>query len=132
METLVEFDPQETYQGAGLLVWQDEDHFIRLEFAYGGMSGREKNVSFVKGENGGLELVNSVSLPSTLKRIELRLQRVGKQWVARYRQVGGTWQEIGTGEFSLNANVNVGITQVTQYTSSKLSADFDYFKIYAP
>jgi regulation of enolase protein 1 (concanavalin A-like superfamily) len=132
LETLVEFDPQETYQGAGLLIWQDEDHFIRLEFAYGGMSGREKNVSFVKGEHGDLELVNSISLPNTLKRIELRLQRVGNQYVARYRQVGGTWLEIGTTDFSLNDTVNVGITQVTQYTSSVISADFDYFRVYKP
>ena len=47
LETLVEFDPQETYQGAGLLVWQDEDSFLRLEFGFGGMGGGAKNVVFV-------------------------------------------------------------------------------------
>ena len=49
LETLVEFDPQETYQGAGLLVWQDEDSFLRLEFGFGGMGGEEKNVVFCLG-----------------------------------------------------------------------------------
>ena len=63
LETLVEFDPQETYQGAGLLVWQDENSFLRLEFGYGGMGGGAKNVVFVKQEEGGLGLVGSVDLP---------------------------------------------------------------------
>ena len=83
-------------------------------------------------EDGGLGLVGSVDLPDTLKRIELRLQRDGNQFTAWYRQVGGTWQEIGSTELSLNSTVDVGITQVTQYTSSEISADFDYFKVFTP
>jgi regulation of enolase protein 1 (concanavalin A-like superfamily) len=132
METLVEFDPQEVYQGAGLLVWQDENHFLRLEFGFGGMGGGAKNVVFVTGEDGGLGLVGSIDLPDTLKRIELRLQRSGNLFTAYWRQVGGTWQKIGSTNFTLNSTVNIGITQVTQYTSSKISADFDYLKIYTP
>jgi regulation of enolase protein 1 (concanavalin A-like superfamily) len=132
IETLVEFDPQETYQGAGLLVWQDQDTFLRLEFGFGGMGGEEKNAVFVKQEEGGLSLVGSIDLPATLKSIELRLQRDGNQFTAWYRQAGGTWQEIGAAELNLNATVDIGITQVTQYTSSEISADFDYFKIFTP
>jgi regulation of enolase protein 1 (concanavalin A-like superfamily) len=71
-------------------------------------------------------------LPDTLKKIELRVQRVGNQFTASYRQVGGSWQEIGSTEFDLNSMVNIGITQVTQYTSSEISADFDYLKVFAP
>jgi regulation of enolase protein 1 (concanavalin A-like superfamily) len=131
METLVEFDPKEEYQGAGLLVWLDENSFLRLEFGFGGMGGGEKNVVFVQ-QDGGLGLVGSIDLPDTLKKIELRVQRVGNQFTASYRQVGGSWQEIGSTEFDLNSMVNIGITQVTQYTSSEISADFDYLKVFAP
>jgi regulation of enolase protein 1 (concanavalin A-like superfamily) len=132
LETLVEFDPKDTYQGAGLLVWQDEDAFLRLEFGFGGMGGSAKNVAFVSGKDGGLDLIGSVDLPTTLKRIELRLQRSSNQYTAWYRQVGGTWQKIGSTDFSLNSTVNVGITQVTEYTESQIFADFDYFKIFTP
>jgi regulation of enolase protein 1 (concanavalin A-like superfamily) len=132
METLVEFDPQETYQGAGLLVWQNEDTFLRLEFGFGGMGGIEKNAVFVKQEEGGLSLVGSIDLPATLKGIELRLKRNGDQYTAWYREVGGTWQEIGSTEIDFNPTVEVGITQVTQYTTSEISADYDYFKVFAP
>jgi beta-xylosidase len=132
LETLVEFDPQETYQGAGLLVWQDESSFLRIEFGFGGMGGGAKNVVFVKQEEGGLGLVNGVDLPNTLESIELRLQRDGNQFTAWYRQVGGSWHEIGSTELILNPTIDVGITQVTQYTTSEISADFDYFKVFAP
>jgi regulation of enolase protein 1 (concanavalin A-like superfamily) len=133
LETLVEFDPQETYQGAGLLVWQNEDNFLRLEFGYGGMGGSDKNVVFVHQHEGNyLAWVGSVDVPESLTRIELRLQREGNQFTASYRQVGGTWQEIGSTEISLNSTVEIGIAQVTQYTSTAISADFDYIKIFTP
>jgi regulation of enolase protein 1 (concanavalin A-like superfamily) len=132
LETLVEFAPQEIYQGAGLLVWQDENSFLRIEFGFGGMGGLAKNAVFVKQEEGSLILVNGVDLPNTLESIELRLQRDGNQFTAWYRQVGGSWHEIGSTELILNPTVDVGITQVTQYTTSEISADFDYFKLFAP
>jgi regulation of enolase protein 1 (concanavalin A-like superfamily) len=132
IETLVEFDPQETYQGAGLLVWQDEDTFLRVEFGFGGMGGGAKNVVFCRQEYGGLGLAGSIDLSDTLTRVELRLQRQGDQFKAWYRQVGGTWYEIGSTEIFLDYTVGVGIIQVTQYTATEISADFDYFKVFTP
>jgi regulation of enolase protein 1 (concanavalin A-like superfamily) len=132
LETLVEFNPQEIYQGAGLLVWQDENSFLRIEFGFGGMGGEAKNAVFVKQEEGSLILVNGVDLPNTVESIELRLQRDGNQFTAWYRQAGGSWQEIGSTELILGPTVDVGITQVTQYTTSEISADFDYFKVFSP
>jgi regulation of enolase protein 1 (concanavalin A-like superfamily) len=132
IESLVEFNPTETYQGAGLLVWQDENTFLRLEFGYGGMGGIEKNAVFVKQEEGGLGLVGSIDLSATLNRLELRLQRTGDQFSAWYREVGGTWQEIGSTELNLASTIDVGIIQVTQYTTSEISADYDYFKVFTP
>jgi hypothetical protein len=105
---------------------------MRLEFSYGGMGGMAKNVVFCSQEFGALGVVASVDLPDTLKRIELRLQRNGDQLTSWYREVGGTWQEIGSTKVSLSSTIDIGIAQVTQYTPSEISADFDYVKIYAP
>jgi regulation of enolase protein 1 (concanavalin A-like superfamily) len=132
IETKIEFDPQEIYQGAGLLIWQDENTFMRLEFSYGGMGGIAKNVVFCSQEFAALGVVSSVDLPDTQKNIELRLQRKGDEFTTSYRQVGGTWQEIGSTTVSLSPTVDIGIAQVTQYTSTVISADFDYVKIYTP
>ena len=54
----------------------------------------------------------------------------GDQFTAWYCQASGTWQEIGSAEIILNLTVDVGIAQVTQYTPSEISADFDYFKLF--
>jgi beta-xylosidase len=94
------------------------------------MGGDAKNVVFVKGDGGFLVLVSGIDLPDAMKRIELRLQRNGDRCTAWYRQVGGTWQEIGSTEIVLDSTVDVGITQVTQYTMSEISADFDYFRLF--
>jgi regulation of enolase protein 1 (concanavalin A-like superfamily) len=132
IETKIEFNPQETYQGAGLLIWQDENTFMRLEFGYGGMGGVAKNVVFCVQEFGVLGVVSALDLPDTLTSIELRMQREGNQFRAWYRQAGGTWQEVGSTERSLSSTVNIGITQINQYTTTEISSDFDYVKVYTP
>ena len=93
------------------------------------MGGEAKNTVFVKQEEGSLSLVNGVDLPATQKSVELRLKRAGNQFTAWYRTSGEAWQEIGSTELTLDTTVDVGIAQITQYTSSEVSADFDYFKI---
>jgi len=134
IETRIEFNPQEEYLGAGILIWQNEDNFIRLEFGYGGIGGLGKNVVFCSRspEWGDLGYIGSADLPSGQTSIELRMQRVGNQFTASYRPVGGTWQEIGSGEISLASTVDIGISEITIYTSTVKSADFDYVKITQP
>jgi regulation of enolase protein 1 (concanavalin A-like superfamily) len=131
LETLIEFDPQEAYQGAGLLVWQDEATFLRLEFGFGGMGGEDKNVVFVQQKEGNLELVDKADLPESAKRIELRLQREGNELTAWYRLAGGAWLKIGSVESDLADSVQVGLAQVTQYTTVEISADFDYLRVFS-
>jgi regulation of enolase protein 1 (concanavalin A-like superfamily) len=130
IETLVEFDPTDSYQGAGLLVWQDENTFLRLEFGYGGMANEGKNIAFLIQEEGSLGLVDSLVLSETTKKVELRIVREGNEYRAGYRIPGGSWKDISSTELKTASTVDVGIVQITQYTSNEKSADFDYFKIY--
>jgi hypothetical protein len=65
---------KEVYQGAGLLVWQNEDTFLRFEFGFSGMGGPEKNAALLKHEEGSLGLVNYTDLQGATETIELRLQ----------------------------------------------------------
>jgi regulation of enolase protein 1 (concanavalin A-like superfamily) len=129
IETLVEFDPSENYQGAGLLVWQDENTFLRLEFGYGGLGDEVRKAAFLVQENGNLELIDSLELAETVKKVELRITRSGSFYTAEYRQGSGPWQSAGSIELDLNPNVEVGICQVTM-APDELKADFDYFKLY--
>lgn len=132
IETRIEFNPQENYQGAGLLIWQDEDTFLRLEFSYGGMGGAAKNVVFVAQEISALSYVGSVDLPDTQTNIELRIQRQGFVFLASYKDADGNWQPVGNTYMALSSTVTVGIVQVTQYTSTPATADFDWVRIFQP
>jgi hypothetical protein len=75
-------------------------------------------------------LINSVQLGETTKKVELRIVREGNEFTAGYRKSSRSWQDIGSTELNLGANVDVGIIQVTQYSSKEISADFDYFRVY--
>jgi regulation of enolase protein 1 (concanavalin A-like superfamily) len=129
IETLVEFDPSENYQGAGLLVWQDENTFLRLEFGYGGLGDEVRKTAFLVQENGNLDLIDSLELAETVKKVELRITRSGSFYTAEYRQGSGPWQSAGSIELDLNPNLEVGICQVTM-ANDEIAADFDYFKLY--
>jgi regulation of enolase protein 1 (concanavalin A-like superfamily) len=132
IETRIEFDPQEHYQGAGLLIWQDEDTFLRFEFGYGGMGGAAKNVVFVAQEISALSYIGSVDLPDTQTSIELRLERVGYVFTASYKDADGNWQPVGYKYFTLSSTVSVGIVQINQFTSTSGTADFDWVRIFQP
>jgi hypothetical protein len=51
-ETAVEFAPDESYQGAGLFAWQDQDNFVRLERCFGGVGGGGSGICLLQVENG--------------------------------------------------------------------------------
>jgi regulation of enolase protein 1 (concanavalin A-like superfamily) len=132
IETLVEFDPLLEYQGAGLLVWQDERNFLRLEYGFGGMGGGAKKVAFLRQKDYELYLAASYDLPDITKQMELRLVRQGDRFTAWYKQQGRSWMNLGSTDLSLDATVEVGIAQINQYNTYTISADFDYFKISTP
>jgi regulation of enolase protein 1 (concanavalin A-like superfamily) len=132
VETALEFDPQIHYQGAGLLVWQDEDTFLRLEYGFGGLGGEAKNVVFCLQESGALSLVTSFDLPGITSSIGLRIKRDGDEFTAWYRQQGRGWTEMGSTGIAMAPTVEVGIAQVNQYTTLEIPADFDSFNISAP
>jgi regulation of enolase protein 1 (concanavalin A-like superfamily) len=130
VETLVEFDPRDNYQGAGLLVWQDQDNFLRFEFGYGGIGSDAKNVSFLKQEAGTMELVKTTyNLPANIIRVELQLQRNGSRFTAWWREPGAAWQQVGETDLNLQPQTQVGNALVVDQGASQISADFDYVKI---
>src|SRR2546425_12738859 len=46
--TRLEFDPHHQYQGAGILAWQDENNFLRLERSIGDVKNNRPGVHLDK------------------------------------------------------------------------------------
>ncbi|MBV9230391.1 MAG: protein kinase [Chloroflexi bacterium] len=140
IETRVDFDPQYAYQGAGLLIWQDPDHFLRLEFA----RAEGRGIEFDQVNNGNaFRLVHAgVSSPTNnvapviiapaVKQVDLRLQRDGNAFTASWRVANSdsAWHILGSTIFALT-NLQVGplLVNYTNSDNQSIQADFTYFHI---
>jgi regulation of enolase protein 1 (concanavalin A-like superfamily) len=127
----VKFNPQKNFQGAGILVWQNKDNFLRLERAYGG-AGDEKGQSGIRFDtqiNGVYSSQRATSeLPITDERVELRLRRVSNVFTAFWRRPNEVaWQEVG----KINPNppfasrLEIGVAVVTWGDATEISALFE-------
>jgi regulation of enolase protein 1 (concanavalin A-like superfamily) len=128
IETPVEFNPTTHYQGAGILIYQDDGNFLRLERGFGGLAPTGNSVSFVKEGEG---LVGD-AVPIDATRVELRVQRVGNQFTAWWREPNKAWQQIGSTDLDLQPDVQVGVLQVANWGGEQINADFDYVRISRP
>ncbi len=142
LETVVEFDPQEDYQGAGLFIWQDQDNFVRLERCFGGLGGVENGICFLKVANGGPEVIASAGdIPTTAGRVALRLQKAKNRVAAWWRDAASgasaAWQTVGSTQIELpggpqplgKEGLRGGLLLCVEHGAAEISADFDYFRI---
>lgn len=140
METYLKFAPIHTYQGAGLLIWQDEKNFVRLERGYGDVGA----IIFEKEINGSHEKMSGPfsgdgkPIPTTADQVILRLQRDGNQVNAWWQDVAAktSWQVVGSTTFTFSASAQIGLAVVNQPQgsgtdpgSTPITAYFDYVHV---
>ncbi len=141
VETLVDFTPSHTYQGAGILLWQDSKNFIRLEHGYGDFAA----IAFEQEVNGHHQkIVGPFIKDSTIKiyaaamRVKLRIQRNNTTVSAWWQDASGDtqWQLVGSTQASFNNSIMVGLAVVNKpqapdpdNTRTPITAQFDYFRV---
>ena len=123
--TKVTMSPTANYQQGGLVMYENDDNYIRLTYAY--ISGRK--FEFGK-EVGGVFQKFQVPAP-TDDSFYLRIVKSGQDFLGYYRQSGGDWVLIGE-----HSNVNISVSQIglsafnAQYvTHIEIPADFDFFRV---
>lgn len=124
--THVLFQPAATYEGAGLLIWQDETNFIRLERAAGDTQGIEFDVD----QQGNYNRISLTSrAPTTSSEVNLRLTRQGDQFTAAWREAGDAgWNEIGETNLHLT-DLMVGLHLVNASPVANITAGFTDFTV---
>ena len=141
-ETAVEFAPDESYQGAGLFAWQDQDNFVRLERCFGGMGGGDSGICFLKIENGEPKLVaDGNTVPTAANRVEFRLRfsggnRIDAWWRDAAAGPQAPWKVVGSTALALRSapqagvgtGIRVGILLAVE-SQSGTRADFDWFRL---
>jgi regulation of enolase protein 1 (concanavalin A-like superfamily) len=93
------------FHGAGILLWQDKNNYIRLERAsVAARGGLHNYISFEKREAGEFNFGTSerqtkpIKLANAAQGISLRMVRRQDQVMAFYSVDGKQWQSVGTFE----------------------------------
>ena len=118
--TKVTINPTHNYQGAGLLIWHDQDNYVRLERTL--VSGIDMWYR-VAGAYGGVEI------PFSGSPVFLRLQRAGDRVTAWYSEDASKWVEVSTIDFKVSGTLRVGLDLINQWQDNPIWADFDFFKL---
>lgn len=99
-----------SFSGAGLLIWQDETNFLRLERAAWTQNARNIFPQVVcEVWKGGQSEVVVPDVPGAASPLSLRIQRRGADFACAFSLDDQVWQEVKKFKADFNANVEVGV-----------------------
>jgi TonB family protein len=124
-------DARLPFLGAGLLVWQDERYYVRLESASYLQAGSVIRYALFEVRRDGRP-VAGLALPTVRledgSATELRLTRRGRELRAQVRQGNGKWRDAGRAVLDLPPRLSVGIAALN-VSGAPLRAGFTQFEL---
>lgn len=103
------------YHGAGLLVWQDEANYVRLEIAAEVRRGKLRSyANFEYRKDGALSGSKGVSLGTGVN--QLRLERRGDEILAAVGPEGARWTPLPVLSVRLDDALKIGVTAINTAT----------------
>ncbi len=115
------------YHGAGLVIWQDEEKYVRLEIATDLLYGRERPyVNFEYRKEGALAV--SLGMNNGDGSNHLRLKRRGDEIFASFGPDGVRWHSFTPLTAKLNDRMKVGVTAINS-SSKRMTAEFEEFVV---
>ena len=129
IETRVRFAPKENYQGAGLLIFSDDNNYLRFERAYGGIGGGGEGIRLeVREGSEHKPIVTSREIQSELAEVELKIVRSGQLFLAYWRESeDDAWREAGEYNSKYPESLLVGVAAVN--TARPVTAEFSYIRL---
>lgn len=129
IETRVKFSPSQDYQGAGILIIRNDNNYLRLERAFGGVGGGSGGVRFDQREDEVYEPVASPDkFPTEASLVDLKFRRVGKEFTAFWREAGKMeWIEVGKVSNGYPETVRIGLIGVS--TAGEITAEFSFIRL---
>jgi serine/threonine protein kinase/regulation of enolase protein 1 (concanavalin A-like superfamily) len=125
--TVQEYAP---YHGAGLLVWQDAENYVRLEIAADLWHGKRRPyVNFEYRKDGALAVSRGMLIGEDAS--QLRLRRRGDEIFAAFGPDGARWTSFPVLAANLKGRLKVGVVAINSATKS-LTARLDDFEVTAP
>ena len=115
------------YHGAGLLIWQDQENYVRLEIAADLQHGKAAPyVNFEHRKDGALAASSGIT--NTDGSNHLRLRRRGDEIYASFGPDGLRWTSFSPLTAKLNDRLKVGVAAINSSTKP-LTAEFEGFDV---
>ena len=132
IETRVKFLPKENYQGAGLLIYVDDNNYMRFERAYGGFGGGSEGLRLDVRRGGEYRsLVTPREIQTDSRETELRIVRAGRVFSAYWRaNKNPEW--LKAGEFVSDYAESIFAGLVACNTAEEITAEFAYIRLLPP
>jgi RNA polymerase sigma factor (sigma-70 family) len=118
------------FHGAGLLVWQDEKNYIRLEKAQLYSNETVRYISWELRKDGKFTRVgNTGDAPLDAKEVYLRIERRDGKLLGSFSSDGNQWTALEAIEVELTKKLQVGIV-AGHNTSTGYAPEFSEFKLF--
>jgi regulation of enolase protein 1 (concanavalin A-like superfamily) len=129
IETRVRFLPKENYQGAGLLIFKDDNNYMRFERAYGGLGGGAEGLRIdVRNGPEFTPLVTPADIQTDAPEVELKIVRSGRTFTAYWREdENAEWREAGEFESDFPESILAGV--IACNTARVVTAEFAYIRL---
>ena len=115
------------YHGAGLLIWQDQENYVRLEIASDIQYGKARPyVNFEYRKDGALAVSSGIKNGDGSNH--LRLRRRGDEIYASFGPDGVRWTSFSPLTAKLNDRLKVGVAAINSSTKP-LTAEFEGFNV---
>ena len=115
------------YHGAGILLWQDERNYVRLEIAADLYHGKPRSyANFELRKGGGLAVSKGIEIKDGSTR--LLLERRGDEVRAAFGPDGARWTWFAPLTVEFDDRLSVGIAAINS-ASKPLNADLEMFAI---
>jgi regulation of enolase protein 1 (concanavalin A-like superfamily) len=125
LDTKVDFRPQSNFQQAGLIVYSNDDNYLRLDYDY----ANDLKMEMVNEDSG---IFTNKLLPYTTKSsiFYLRIVRKGETYTGYFSEDGKNYTILTQYSRSWKVNLRVGLWAVNGAGNYSLNtASFDYFKL---
>lgn len=132
IETRLKFQPTEDYQGAGLLIYENDLNYILLQRAYGGAGGGGGGIRLdVQNPEGFAPVTTPKNIQTDVSEVELKIIRSGGVFSAFWREdENAAWHEAGSVTADYPATVLVGL--VACNTTREMAVNFRYIHLLPP
>jgi regulation of enolase protein 1 (concanavalin A-like superfamily) len=115
------------FNAATLLIWQDENNFVRLDRAGFHKAGKPNHQTYYHVYQDGKRTTH-LNRPLAVKDSWLRLERKGIKVTASWSQDGKSWQSYPDQDVKLADKVKVGVAALNA-SSKPFAASFEELKL---